>query len=260
MDKESWRSGGDPRPDPRGETSFNELAKGLANGTISRRQALRWMGGALAGAAFASVPGVAFAAPEGNSACDAFCHANFSGRAAGECTSAGAHGTGPCYTCTPGIGPGPNFTPPQCGTNEVFNPQTCACACAEGFETCQGACVPVCPPDTLRNPETCLCERPCETFVCGEPLCVGDVTLPVNERCACFEVTETPGQGTCLGDFFCLDAVACPNGTSDCPTGFTCVTNTCCGEGVQLCAPECSVGGTTVRVSSEGGGPTASGA
>jgi hypothetical protein len=28
---------------------FDELAKGLANGTISRRQALRWMGGALVG-------------------------------------------------------------------------------------------------------------------------------------------------------------------------------------------------------------------
>jgi len=259
MDKESWRRGGDSRPDPREVTSIDEVAKGLASGTLSRRQALRWLGGALAGAAFASVPGAAFAAPEGNAACDEFCHENFSGRQAGECTSAGAHGTGPCYTCTPGIGPGPNFTIPQCGPNEVFNPQTCACVCAEGFETCQGACVPVCPTGTLRNPETCLCERPCETFVCGDPLCVGDPTSPVNERCACFEVTETPGEGTCLGDFLCLEAVACPNGTSDCPTGFTCVTNTCCGEGVQLCAPECG-GEGTLRVSSEGGGPSASGA
>ena len=236
MDKESWRRGGDPRPDPRGETSFDELAKGLANGTISRRQALRWMGGALAGAALASVPGVAFAAAGGNSACDEFCHANFSGRAAGECTSAGAHGTGPCYTCTPGIGPGPNFTTPPCGTNEVFNPETCLCETGGGGPN-----------------------QPCDTFVCGNPLCAGDGTS-IEESCACFEVTETPGQGICLGDFFCSDAVPCPNGTSDCPTGFTCVTNTCCGVGVQLCAPECGVGGTTARVSSVGGGPRASGA
>ena len=39
--------------------SFDELAKGLATGTLSRGKALRWMGGALLGAALASVPGVA---------------------------------------------------------------------------------------------------------------------------------------------------------------------------------------------------------
>src|ERR671910_3161648 len=139
MDKESWRRGGDSRPDPRGETSFDEVAKGLANGTISRRQALRWMGGALVGGVLASIPGVALAEQGGNSACDEFCHANFSGRAAGQCTSAGAQGAGPCYTCTPGIGPGPHFTPPPCGPGEEFNPETCACELTCGQEDpCDG--------------------------------------------------------------------------------------------------------------------------
>jgi len=41
--------------------SFDELAKGLANGTLSRGKAIRWMGGALLGAALASFPGVALA-------------------------------------------------------------------------------------------------------------------------------------------------------------------------------------------------------
>jgi len=41
--------------------SFDDLAKGLATGTLSRGKALRWMGGALLGAALASVPGVAWA-------------------------------------------------------------------------------------------------------------------------------------------------------------------------------------------------------
>jgi hypothetical protein len=41
--------------------SLDELAKGLASGTLSRGKALRWMGGALLGAALASVPGVALA-------------------------------------------------------------------------------------------------------------------------------------------------------------------------------------------------------
>ena len=43
------------------ERSLDELAKGLASGTLSRGKALRWMGGALLGAALASVPGVAWA-------------------------------------------------------------------------------------------------------------------------------------------------------------------------------------------------------
>jgi hypothetical protein len=38
---------------------FDAVAKGLASGTVSRGQALRWMGGALVGAALASVPRVA---------------------------------------------------------------------------------------------------------------------------------------------------------------------------------------------------------
>ena len=41
--------------------SLDELAKGLATGTLSRGKAIRWMGGALLGAALASVPGVALA-------------------------------------------------------------------------------------------------------------------------------------------------------------------------------------------------------
>ena len=43
------------------ERSLDELAKGLATGTLSRGKAIRWMGGALLGAALASVPGMAWA-------------------------------------------------------------------------------------------------------------------------------------------------------------------------------------------------------
>ena len=47
-----------------GETttsSFDDLAKGLASGTLSRGKALRLLSGALVGATLASVPGVAWA-------------------------------------------------------------------------------------------------------------------------------------------------------------------------------------------------------
>ena len=48
------------------ERSFDELARGLASGDVSRRRALRLMGAALVGGALASIPGVAFAAPCGS--------------------------------------------------------------------------------------------------------------------------------------------------------------------------------------------------
>ena len=52
------------------ERSFDELAKGLAAGTVSRGKALRLMGAALVGGALASVPGVAWAAkPAGERGC-----------------------------------------------------------------------------------------------------------------------------------------------------------------------------------------------
>jgi hypothetical protein len=227
MDKESWRRGGDSRPDPRSEASFDELAKGLANGTISRRQALRWMGGALAGAAFASVPGVAFAAAGGNTACDEFCHENFSGREAGECTSAGTQGTGPCYSCTPGIGPGPHFTPPQCAPSEEFNPETCECepvACA-GNPLPEGACT--------------------HQAICGE----------ADQDCSCLPTTES--------SFFCIQNGSCGEpctSTLDCPEGQTCVYS-CCGgpqsETQAFCQFPCGVeGAAAVAVE---GGPTTNG-
>ena len=41
--------------------SFDELAKGLANRSLSRRDALKWVGAAITGGLLASVPGVAWA-------------------------------------------------------------------------------------------------------------------------------------------------------------------------------------------------------
>jgi hypothetical protein len=47
-----------------GERSFDELASGLASGTLSRGKALRLMGAALVGGVLASIPGMAGAAPK----------------------------------------------------------------------------------------------------------------------------------------------------------------------------------------------------
>ena len=49
-----------PSPeDSTAQHSFDDLARGLASGSLSRRRALRLLGGALAGSLMASFPGVA---------------------------------------------------------------------------------------------------------------------------------------------------------------------------------------------------------
>src|SRR5919199_924837 len=78
-----WRCmqhGGAPQPPPFGgrreqmspearERSFDELACGLASGTLSRAKALRLMGAALVGGVLASIPRVAVAATCSPSGC-----------------------------------------------------------------------------------------------------------------------------------------------------------------------------------------------
>jgi hypothetical protein len=219
MDKESWRRGGDSQPDLSVETSFDEVAKGLASGTISRRHALRWMGGALVGGVLASIPGVALAQPGGNSACAHFCTQSFPpGSQRGQCTSQGAQGTGPCYSCTPGIGPGPNFVPPECPGGE-FNPETCECEAA----ACAG------------NP---LPEGACDNqATCGE----------ANQLCGCLPTTEA--------SFFCIQHGSCGEpctSTLDCPEGKACVFSCCGGESAAFCQFPCGVQGAAAVQ----GGPT----
>jgi hypothetical protein len=50
-----------PEGEPAAEHSFDELAKGLANRSLSRHDALRWVGAAIVGGLLASVPGAAWA-------------------------------------------------------------------------------------------------------------------------------------------------------------------------------------------------------
>ena len=52
------------REDRTEKCSFDELAKGLASGNISRGKALRLLGAALLGGTLASIPGLAQAVPQ----------------------------------------------------------------------------------------------------------------------------------------------------------------------------------------------------
>jgi hypothetical protein len=154
-----------------------------------------------------------------------------------------------------------------CSKNCIRQGDNKVCACPDGKTACNERCV-----NLETNDNHCgECFNRCDEDVeCVNGMCGGACTPPslelcdpgfppcAGDTCFCFEVTETPGQGRCISDFFCSDVVSCRNGQIDCPTGFTCVTNTCCGAGVQLCVPdECSVG-VTSQVS-QGAGPTGSG-
>jgi hypothetical protein len=184
------------------ERSFDELAIRLASGSVSRRKALRMMGAALVGGAMASIPGMAWAAKGGGggkSSCAKYCTSLFGGDTAAqaECTSQGTKGTGPCYSCTPGVGPGPNFTPNCIAPHTKFNDDTCQCECPTE-----------CPPGEL--PECSSCE------------CISSTTCPPNIASICLFFG---GQGCCpifksqFGG--CLDNDVCvPQGTT-CPVCLT---------------------------------------
>jgi hypothetical protein len=177
---------------PTKEHSLDELAKGLASGTVSRRKALRLMAVALVGSALASFPGVTRAAEGDNSACAKFCRENFPpGRERGECISAGARGEGPCFdngggNCDLG------GIEPSCQTGFLFGCRNgtgnCFCMkttegtafCAESVRICGPEIEATvcrssqdCPPGwgcaaTCCNPEletTPICNPPCGTIV-----------------------------------------------------------------------------------------------
>jgi hypothetical protein len=106
------------------ERSFDELASGLASGTLSRGKALRLLGAALLGGALAFTPKVAEAALH---KCDS----------AGECPKGGSCCAGTCCG-VPGE-PGPSCFPAasSCGKGRVAT----ICADTEEFGTsCLAGC------------------------------------------------------------------------------------------------------------------------
>jgi hypothetical protein len=158
------------------ELSFDELAKGLATGTLSRGKAIRWMGGALLGAALASVPGVAWAddcrrlgrecrrdsqccskncirrgddkvcgCPEGQSRCNDRCvnldrNENHCGECFHRCDQGQECVRGECQGGEP-------ICNPPCPAGEE---------CTEGVQGTPPFCQPICNPPCL---EGCECER-----------------------------------------------------------------------------------------------------
>lgn len=197
MAAENHNGGRSPSVDPtKVDHSLDDLAKGLAGGTISRREAVRLVGATLLGGALASVPGFAWAqqgpgpdvaaghAPA-SAACENYCTRVFpAGPERAQCIRQGAQGRGPCYECNVALGvwppAGPHF---DCPPDQVFDPNpetgTCCRSCGpgavlctqDGFKDCYSlqyrcgyggtldpsTCQCICPPGTVQRSDGFHC-------------------------------------------------------------------------------------------------------
>jgi len=218
---------------PTAELSFEDLAMGVASGTLSRRKALSLLGAALVGGALTSMPGVAWAAEGGNSECVRCCKETYGpGRERGQCISAGARGECP-VTCDGNGGGECSGDYEPCGDVCCeFNTRECVtiggrphCVCEVGKTECGG------PTDRC-----CYSDEVC---VNGECTCAPEYTLCGNQATDEFECCRE-GQFCCPnsppGISNCCDTPCC-NGVC-CPAEFnqTCVNGQCvCEEGYATC-------------------------
>jgi hypothetical protein len=141
------------------ELSLDELAKGLATGTLSRGKALRLMGAALVGGALASIPGIALAKPKPEGA---KCNHNHQ-CASGQCVELPERGVRVCAAAGPICPPGcPGLPQCACDTDLITGDPVCispvvalrpgdCTACLEGEVCVEGGlpgfvgCSPPCP-------------------------------------------------------------------------------------------------------------------
>ena len=197
---------------------FDELAKGLATGTLSRGKALRWMGGALLGAALASVPGVAWAndCRSLGRECrrDSQCCSKNCVRRGDDKVCACPEGKTRCNDRCVNLNRNEN----HCGS--CFNP------CEEGEEcvggVCQGGQTPGCTPGaecgTCVRPggdiEPCFCWRSADgtSDFCGSAggRCVNSCAECVNTNLpVCVQGSEPPCELVCVAPCRASDGETC---------------------------------------------------
>jgi hypothetical protein len=186
--------------------SFDELAKGLATGTLSRGKALRWMGGALLGAALASFPGVAWA--------DDCRRLGRECRRDSQCCSRNCIRRGDDKVC-------------GCPTGRTRCKDRC---CRKGEQCVRGECQAGCPPG-----ETVCTGCACETVACTP----GTFGCNPNATTDSFCFANAEGGGTTCGCTFS----SCTNDCSECTNlGRSCVISEgCLNAGFQFqCVGPCT--------------------
>jgi hypothetical protein len=210
------------------ERSLDELAKGLATGTLSRGKAIRWMGGALLGAALASLPGVAWAnddcrrlgrecrrdsqccsrncirrrddkvcgCPEGQDRCNDRCvNLDRNENHCGECFNSCAEG----QECVRG----------ECGGGEPICDPPCPAGgeCVEagpGVTVCYPVCDPPCTPGTVcrfdQDGTTTYC-------VCGQGGCTDDCSVCLSQGMGATCALADPIAGCAGAQYQCVTPV-----------------------------------------------------
>jgi hypothetical protein len=81
-----------------------------------------------------------------------------------------------------------------------------------------------------------------QDFVCGGPL---TVCGQGNNGLDCFCEKGSSGSTICVNDLFCDDGLTVCTSDTDCPSGWICAADSCCGT---VCLPPC--GGASLRVRS----------
>jgi hypothetical protein len=222
------------------ESSFDELTRGLASGSISRGRALRLMGAALVGGTLASlgVGGVAVAdnecKPTGKK-----CRKN------AQCCSGKCEGNICVAACPSGqVLCGGSCVSNSCPTTgQSFNTTTCKCECPSGQEVCSGSCVTSCTGGQVLN-SSCQCECPSGQVLCGgscvSSSCPTGQTLNTStcqcEAVVCVEGTTT-GCGTCVSNEPGAGNRACICQTLPGGSGQICYYGSvCCFDSCAACA------------------------
>jgi hypothetical protein len=161
------------------ESFFDDLARGLADGSITRGKALKLMGAAVVGGTLTSfgVGGVAVADNE----CKPL---NKKCRKNAQCCSGKCEGNICVAACPSGqVLCGGSCVSNSCLTGQTFNTTTCQCECPSGQEVCGEGC-------STPNGGACTDDSQC----CGYAFCRGP-------------------NGTCCGgvaNFCSTDADCCP--------------------------------------------------
>jgi hypothetical protein len=222
------------------DNRFDELAKALAQG-VSRREALRRLGGGMAGAllmslgvgnAWGQAGGGGRPCPNpGEIRCDGVCvnprtDPDNCGRCGNLCPAGVTCVNGTCGGPTGGCPSGQTRCSGTCVNlaTDFFNCGSCRHACAAGQFCSRGSCVNAC-----SNPVDCPSDEDPSKFGCGG-----------NANCACLRTVEGPSQCTLFSQLtgFCTDC----RSSSECPRGMVCVVlPICCRDHptATACTPAC---------------------
>lgn len=205
--------------------SLDSLAKDLANGSVSRRKALRLMGGALLGGTLASIPGMAWAKPKPPPPPGKKCQRS------SQCPTSQVCVNGACACPSGTTFCGGSCVSNTCGTNETLNSTTCQCECISGATRCGDNCVSTCPSGQQLNTNTCQCECISGTSPCA-----------FNGNGICGERADSSGT-VCYCAIDCICPVGCvATSCEGCPAGSVCVSTADspgvrCGSGFACVQP-----------------------